>query len=396
MKKRFQTLRTLWYPLIVILAIFGCKKDKDFSTSEDPNNYGPFLQQTLDQAVKEDPLVRNAVLLVESPRLKLRWTGASGLADSAAGVAMNPDHPFLAASIGKFTLAALVLKLSEEGRLNLDDKLELHLSNDIINEVHVINGVSYGKTLTLRQLLNHTSGLPDYYGDFINEADKADGSPYFFELLLSNPDKFWTPIETINYTKQYLKPLFAPGEGWHYSDTNYQLIGLVVEKVTGMQLHEAYRKWLFNPLKMNDTYMHLREQPRGKALSHVYLQDYDITNVNALSADWGGGGIATTTGDLQKFMRAIVNDSYFTRPATKQAMLNWVPTPEYEGYGLGIQKIIVAGEELIGHGGAYHSGIYYWKAKDAVISYTLNQNLPTIRSTETILIPVINELKKSK
>ena len=378
-----------WYPFLLLAVLCGCSKDRDPA-----KDYGPFLQQTLDRALQADPQVRNAVLLVESPKLRLNWKGASGLANPAAGTVMTPDQPFRSASIGKHTLAALVLKLSEEGRLSLDDKLEQHLPADIIDDIHVLDGISYGRTITLRQLLNHTSGLDDYFFGFINEADKADGLPYMLELLLDEPDKFWTPLETIAYYKQYLQPRFAPTRGYLYSDTNYQLLGLVVEKVTNLPLHQAYQQWLFAPLQMRDTYVEFYEQPR-QAVSHSFFQDVDITNYKSYSADWGGGGLITTTEDLAKFARALANNSYFRRPGTKQAMFTWVPTGE-EGssYGLGTQKMVVAGEELIGHTGATGSVLYYWPAKDVIISYTINQVAPTTNTDETILLPIIQELKK--
>jgi CubicO group peptidase (beta-lactamase class C family) len=144
--------------------------------------------------------------------------------------------------------------------------------------------------------------------------------------------------------------------------------------------------------------MEFYEQPQGEAVSHSFFQHYDITDFKSISIDWAGGGLITTTEDLNKFMWALMNNSYFSRPATKQIMLDWVPTVQEGGsYGLGIEKFFVAGEELIGHTGLYNSLVLYWPAQDAVITATINQISPTnsYKSiVQTILIPILNELKK--
>jgi CubicO group peptidase (beta-lactamase class C family) len=136
--------------------------------------------------------------------------------------------------------------------------------------------------------------------------------PDFIELMLAQPDKFWQPEETITYTKVALSPFFPPGQGFHYSDTNYQLLGLIIQNVTGKALHEVYRERLFNPLGMNNTYVEFYETPRpalpGRDLSHVYLGLLDYTDLRAISADWACGGLASTTEDLNRFIRAFADD----------------------------------------------------------------------------------------
>ncbi|MGM9511685.1 serine hydrolase domain-containing protein [Larkinella sp. GY13] len=377
-----------------------------FLSACDPGNeslspardYATFLQGLLDKAVAEDPMVHNAVLRVESPTLSLHWKGASGLANPATGQKMKPNHAFRSASIGKTTLAALVLKLTEEGKVALNDPIGNYLPENILTGIHVLNGVSYQHQITVRQLLNHISGIGDYIEEFISEEDKTDGLPYLMELVLAKPDKRWTPLETIQFYKQYLKPHFKPGEGWFYSDTNYQLLGLLVEKVTEMPLNQAYKKWLFDPLKMDNTYQEFYDQPRGESVadgvSHSFFLTFDITDFKSVSVDWAGGGLVTTTDDLRKFMRALIGNTYFSKSASKNEMFSWVPVSGQVGYGLGISKIRLAGEELIGHEGFYGSSLYYWPARDAVIVSTINQGVPEKSAEEAILIPLLNELKK--
>lgn len=166
--------------------------------------------------------------------------------------------------------------------------------------LHEYQGQSYGAQITVRQLMGHTSSLPDYFFDGDLDGNQV---PDFIELMLAQPDKFWQPEETIAYAKANLKPLFPPGQSFHYGDTNYQLLGLIIQNVTGKTLHEVYRERLFASLGMNNTYVEHYETPRpaisGHGLSHVYFGTLDYTDMRAISADWAGGGLASTAGDLK-------------------------------------------------------------------------------------------------
>jgi len=349
------------------------------------------LQTLTDQVVKDNNDIHNSVLLVETPDFK--WKGAGGMADPDEGIRMLPDDQFRSASIGKTMCASLVMKLAESGKIGLDQKISQYLPESVMDGLHEYGGKSYANDIIVRHLLNHTSGLPDYFFDGIN----LFGMTEFMSLMLAEPEKLWEPEETIEYAKIRLTPFFPPGEGYHYSDTGYQLLGLIVESVTGRPLHEVYRELLFDPLDMNHTYMEFRETPRpaipGRSLSHIYMNVIDYTSVTAYSADWAGGGLVTTAEDLNRFIRAFFRNEIFDDPLTREEMFNWVDTASGGYYGFGIERLVfdefgipdyIGLGELWGHSGFGSSFMYYWTDQNISFCGTLNQ---AILETEGGLAP---------
>ena len=327
-------------------------------------------QATLDDIVRKGKDVHNAVLMVQSPTFE--WKGAAGMSDPDAEIAMTPDDQYRTASSAKMMLATLTLKLSEQGLIELDAPIAGYLPADIIAGLHVYEGQDYSDRITTRQLLHHTSGLAD---DWFDERD--DGR--FVQMALEDEtDRLWEPAELVSYVKDNLPPLFAPGDGINYSDVNFVLAGLVIESVTGQQLHDVYREQLFAPLSMEHTYMEFREEARpsvpGRTLSHVFYGDVDYTSFRSLSADWAGGGLVTTAEDMTRFMRAFVNNDIFANPDTRDAMFDWMP---WEGdtldYGLGLMRVKGKTLTIWGHMGVGQSFMFYWPDGDLTLCGTLNQ-----------------------
>ena len=353
--------------LIMIVVLSACQPKSKITTQAELEQS---FQNTLDSLVEDNENVHNVVFMVQGPGFT--WKGASGLADPEAGLEMLPDDQFRTASSAKMMLATLTMKLAEMGMVDLDIPIAEYLDPEIMDGLHIYEGVDYSEQLTTRHLLHHTSGLAD------NWDDERDEGHFLHMVLEEDPDRFWEPEETIVYVKENLPPLFAPGEDIHYSDINFQLIGLIIESVTGQQLHEAYREYIFGPLGMEHTYMELREDPRpslpGRTLSHVYYDEVDYTNNRAISADWGGGGVVTTAEDMNRFMNAFVKNEIFSDPQTREAMFNWM---DWEGdtldYGLGIMRI--QGKTLMvwGHLGVGNAMMIYWPDGDVILTGTLNQ-----------------------
>jgi len=387
--------------ITTIFLIPGCG-DKSVNPVTDKNEkLKEQFQVLLNHVVTSDNSIKNAVLLVDAPGINLKWKGASGIADPQTNLLMNEDDQFRIASLGKMTLATVVMKLVEEGRLNLDDSIYHYLPNNILNGLHVFQGNEYSKQITIHQLLNHSSGLPDY----IEDGNKDEnGLTDFLKLLVAQPNKFWTPEETIEYTKQNLIPFFTPGNGYHYTDTEYQLLGLILQRVTGKSLNVLYKEKLFDPLGMKHTYMEYYDNPipsiEGRGLSHVYLGDIDYTTWVSNSSDWAGGGIISTTEDLNRFLRAFENNEIFQNTNTKQQMLNWQNTGEtgfYYGFGIALINFEELGlngfGEIYGHDGFPQSFMFYWAKKDVTLVGTLNQGSSEYHYQQLIL-EIINLLKE--
>lgn len=368
-----------------VCALSACQSE--ISTEAE---LGEVLQGALENVVDENDNVHNAVLQVQGPEFE--WQGAAGLADPEADVAMLPVDQFRSASSAKMMLATLALKLAESGVLDLDAPIADYLADDVITGLHIYEGQDYGESLTMRQLLHHTSGLAD------NWFDERDDGRFVQMVLVDETDKLWQPVEVVTYVKENLPPLFTPGEGLHYSDVNYIVAGLVIEAAAGQPLHEVYRDQIFEPLGMDNSYMEFREEARpsvpGRGLSNVYYSDINYTDFLSLSADWAGGGLATTAEDMTRFLRAFVDDEIFANPATREEMFDWMPWQEMGDrwdYGLGLMRFRGESSALWGHTGVGQSFMLYWPDGDVTMTGTLNQDEV---NWSALLGPVLQAVKQ--
>jgi D-alanyl-D-alanine carboxypeptidase len=139
--------------------------------------------------------------------------------------------------------------------------------------------------------------------------------------LTQDPDRLWKPEETIHFVKEKTTPLFAPGEGFKYSDANFTLVGLVIEAVTGSSLDAGYRRYIYEPLRLSATYRRFLEAPRRSApdrvAAHVFYGHADFAAWRALTADCAGGGLDSTLAGLNRFVRAFAHDEIFEKPASR-------------------------------------------------------------------------------
>jgi D-alanyl-D-alanine carboxypeptidase len=343
-------------------------------------SFESLLQGRLDQAVREDPAVHGGVLRVDAPGFT--WQGASGLADPAAGVEMRPEDQFQAASITKMLTATTFMTLVEEGLAELDAGIGRWLPASLTDGLHDHEGCAHGAELTARQLLAHTSGIADFFGD---GEPAAGGALPFFAKMREEPDRLWDPRDILAWTRVNLRPHFAPGHGWHYADTGYVLVGLIIEAVTGSPLHQAMRERILDPLGMERTYMLFREPARpslpGRGPPVAYAGDAAYGTQRSVSADWGGGGLVVTAADLARFMRAFADDRIFRDPDSRRQMLTWTATGEPGvSYGLGVRRFALADPgmpgfgEVWGHTGFFKSFMLYWPERDTVLCGTLNQS----------------------
>lgn len=159
------------------------------------------------------------------------WRGESGFADSDQEIKLNQNHIMRVGSVTKIFTASLILKLAEEGEFDLDDKLSGWFPE-----------YPQADQITIRQLLNHSSGIYNYTENLWVSLETA-----------MRPKKRWTPLEVLE--KTYDQELyFSPGEGHYYSNTNYLILGLIAERTTGKTLSALYREYIFTPFELNNTY----------------------------------------------------------------------------------------------------------------------------------------------
>src|SRR4051812_19515286 len=205
------------------------------------------------------------------------WVLARGVANLQTQRRMRPDSHFRIGSVTKSFVTTLVLRLAQDGRLSLDDPVSRYVA-----------GVPNGDAITLRQLANMTSGLADVFANQQFSIDYLTGETFaparLVELGLEVP------------------PVFAPGTGWSYSNTNTDLLGLVIERVTGQPLAAALRRSVFRPLRMGSS--SLPSEPRlPKPFSYGYThqtlnQRLGDATYNTPTATWAAGGMVSTVRDL--------------------------------------------------------------------------------------------------
>jgi D-alanyl-D-alanine carboxypeptidase len=258
---------------------------------------------------------------------------AAGIADKRSGRAMRPTDRFRAGSITKSFVATVALQLVGEGKLSLSDTVERWLPGIL----------PYGSRVTLRQLLNHTSGVPD-----MREPVVA------LEQYKGDVMRSWSPRELVALVAGK-KPDFAAGTAFNYSNTGYVLAGLIIERVTGHRLGRELAQRLFAPLHLRDTSFPLNESAvAGRHASGYALLEGQLRDVTALnpSGAWAAGALVSTAGDIAHFWRALLGGMLLA-PAQLTAMKSTVTTRK--GFplrsGLGILKFESACGALWGNGG---------------------------------------------
>ncbi len=308
---------------------------------------------------------RGGVVLRVSQGGKPIFEGAAGFTDRTGKRRMAVDTPFDIASITKTFTAAMTLKLVEDGALSLDAPISRMLPASVVED--------FNPKITVRQLLSHTSGLPDYWTD---PPHDKDGDNAFLRKFNDDPDRRWRPEELLDYARE-LKTFAKPGRKFHYSDTNYVLLGLIIERLTGKPLERVFRDELFAPLKMGGTYFsHGTLHGPDPRQAHRFEGKEDLFGKPRQSADWAGGGLVSTTADLEKFFLALRSGAVFDDPATSRMLTDdWTPTGDEDvSYGLGVFGVDLGKRgSLWGHDGHGNSFAYYWPERDLLFTGTLNQ-----------------------
>lgn len=328
--------------------------------------------------VNSDAKIHNAYLLVHSDRSNVHVNLAQGqsVSDSGNPVRAHSQQPVFMASVGKLFTAVLVASLVEEGKLSFDDTIADFLDADLLEGLHVFKGEDYSRQIRVRQLLNHTSGVHDFWED-----EPPDGTG-MVDRLLDDPDRDYAPREVVTWSKEQLTPHFPPGEGFHYSDTGYHLLGLVVESVTGMPFHEALSRYIFEPLGMKNAFLLQHSQPLEESehpIAGVYVGDTNVAYYRSLSVDYAGGGVTAPLEDLLKFMQALAQGRLLQAQTIDKMMDDCAKFSLGIDYCYGIMKI--RGFPLLmptrlscwGNAGATGAFMFYHPGQDAYLIGSLNQ-----------------------
>ncbi len=281
---------------------------------------------------------------------------------------IEADYQFKTASITKTFVSVVTLQLVEEGKLSFDDLAYDYLKGlDFLDfdNFMIHKDTAYAAEITLEQLLRHTSGVADIF---------TDKETRFVLRVLTHKKKEYDEKDVIDlYYKYKLNKmgLFKPGQGHHYSDMNYMLLGFVIEQVTGKSLPQNIRERILEPLNMENTYFEYYEPARGKLKQvDTYLNKLNVTKKVNTSYEWAGGGLVSTTKELSKFIEAVFKNEFFGEEMLS-AMIDLDPAREFgKDSGMGIFLYEINGREFYGHGGFYGSIMLY--SPEQKISFTVN------------------------
>lgn len=293
------------------------------------------LQQVLDERI--DPNGPGVVLLVQTPTDGVVVV-SQGLADIENNIPIQRSDRFRVGSITKTFVATVVLQLQEAGELSIDDPAADYLPDE------VAESLANADTATVRQLLSHTSGIPDYA-----ETDA------FWEEVEADPTYAWTAAEAIAYAYDS-EASFAPGEDFEYSNSNYLLLELIINNITGESLAQQLRSRIFDPLGMTNSYVEISETLPGGFTQSYGSEDEDgnpiIENVTEINEGngLGDGGIISTVDDLATFIHALLDGQLLELDSLAE-MLDGAHVDDELEYGLGIYSAESPYGDFMGHSG---------------------------------------------
>jgi D-alanyl-D-alanine carboxypeptidase len=275
------------------------------------------LQAVLDAQIGKG-YVHNIVAAVQSHDRSIDFLGAAGIADPHTGTKMTPDTPYFIASVTKMYTAAIVLRLYEEKRIDLDAPISEYLPASLTSAIHVYKGTDYSERIKVSELLNQGSGLPDY------EADRPRCGKSVLDELKAGNDRTIETAEAMEIVRS-LSPRFAPGTRGraHYSNANYRLLGGIIESVTDKSMAANFEEKIFAPLGLRHTYLFDWTAPRmEEAPATIHLKDVPAKVPKYLSSNVSDGGLVSTVSECMTFLRAFFEGRLFDK-ALFERMMNW-------------------------------------------------------------------------
>ncbi|MFZ1729729.1 MAG: serine hydrolase [Bacteroidota bacterium] len=348
---------------LLILITLLCLPCLARSQSFDPQ-LASGLQSTLD-SIRIAQNVKGISASVLLPGQGL-WQGTSGV--SYAAVQISPDMEFGIGSNSKLFTAVTLLKLVEKGTLTLDDSLHEWLPSF----------TNIDSTITIRQILNHTSGIAD--------VNDIQGYP---DTILSNPLRVFSPEEVLRWVGP---PLFPAGTSWSYSNTNYILAGMIVQRASGRRLDSLLRESILTLLGLDSTFLPVEDFVSG-TICHPWANGVDISGtprMSLLTTAWSAGAMYSTSSEMVQWYAALMNGSVLEDASFKQ-MTTFVGSGNY---GFGISERTVAGRLLWLHGGSirgYSSQILYDTSLKAVICVLINATpAPAALVAQQLLSTLVN------
>jgi D-alanyl-D-alanine carboxypeptidase len=301
-------------------------------------------------------------------------TLTGGVREIESQTPMRRGDRFRIGSITKSFITALLLRVEAAGKLSINDTVERWLPGIVSN----------GTSITIKELLNHTSGLPEFTDDL-------------FPGALATPLRVWSPQELLAIANGH-QPLFVPGTQWSYSNTNYIVAGLIVEAATRKRLADSLRKDVFKQLGLAHTTFEQGSQLPG-AYAHGYVVNLDVSVFNA-SIAWAAGAIASNARDLARFYRALLRGRLLRRQQLDEMETLVSDGDPGEGYGLGIfgnshtlTASLFCGPPIWGHDGdfpGYFSVVLNTQDASRQVVILVNTDLFTVEQQNALTDVITN------
>ncbi|HSM45951.1 MAG TPA: serine hydrolase domain-containing protein [Acidimicrobiia bacterium] len=337
------------------------------------------LEPILAKAVDRARDVRHGLLGVTAVDGSWSWVGAHGVLDPSGTPATDAAR-YPVASVTKLYTAAVVFRLVEKSSLRLGDRMVDLLPSDVTAGLHVFDGVDHTSEITVEHLLGHTSGLADYY------EEAPPGGTSAQARLLAGQDAPMPFDEVLRVVRQDLGPHFpphdldAPRVKARYTDTNYQLLGAIIERVAAQPLHETFDQLIFEPLGLHHTSSYPYPPRSGGSPepdASVWSKDTVLEVRGALTHQKADGGIVSNVTDQLSFMRALVSGDVFADPGTwlrMQERFHRVFFPVE--YGLGVMRYApprwmspgFAVPPLVGHTGSTATWLFHCPDLEIVLA----------------------------
>ncbi len=325
------------------------------------------LQYLVDKMV-DNKNIFSAVMKVENSEGSVSWSGSAG--------SMQVNNKFFIASVTKLYITAIVLILIEESKISLNDKISKYLPEKFCDRLHVLKGIDYTDELTIYHLITNTSGIPDYF------FHKQEKGRTVADELMEEKDEPWPIDRTIELIKN-LKPRFKPGAKRRasYSDSNYQLLGKIIENITGKLIGEVFHDYIFSQLNFNNTYIY--KNPDDATPVPFYYGAKQLWLPNYMTSVGPEGGIVSTVDEVMIFLKEFFKGRFFPKEKIDE-LKRWnliTPPPGLFFYGIGLEKLwipwfaspIKHPGDILGFWGQTGSFAFYNPKTDLFFCGTTNQ-----------------------
>lgn len=296
---------------------------------------------------------------------------SSGVSDRLTGREMRAGDRMFSGSTGKTYVSAVLLQLAEEKKLGLSDRV-----SKFLGENPWFKKIPNHSEINIRHLMNHTSGIPEHVTE-----------PRFAGAIIKTPDKIWQPEELLAFIMDK-SPLFPPGEGWFYADTNYILVGMIIEKITGRTYYEALQRRILGPFNLKDTTPALGRKHRGLIQGYTGPMPFGFPGCVVKNGvyvvdpqfEWTGGGLITNSIELARWAKLLYSGKVL-KPRSYRELFQAYSFEDgkknVQGYGLGVQIWLTGHGLVYGHGGifpGYQSVMKYYPKYDITIAMQVNQD----------------------